>query len=1077
LTSGFIPKATSASTLGNSLIYDNGTNVGINTTSPTFKLETIVSAGVYNGAVSLQTDIGGGIGITGSTSGTNSRVGIFFRGNDTIGGAIAVARENPASDWRTYMAFYTNNSTGVNILSVQEKMRLSSDGNLLVGTTSSAGYLIQANGSIASTNSTVGQLLSVSGTRSIAIQSYSVDWNYLRSNGANFVLGTQDASNFYLRTNDVDRLTIASSGAATFSSSVTAGGIISSATEYRLNNQSYSRVATLDSGGGFGGGYNFNWSNGSPIHDSTGALVGYGYASDGSFRFYTNSSQTANTAASERMRLTSAGNLGLGTTSPATKLEISQSTDNTDGPTLRISNNANTLSNGQLIGAIDFYNGDDSGTGNAVGAYIRSYMSDGVLPTSSQYLSFATGGTTERMRITSTGNLGLGVTPSAWDTLWTAQQFGQAGSLFAYKSGSNYTVLSNNSYAVGGGYQSGDARYINTGLSTAYIQNNSGQHLWMIAPSGTAGLAISFTQAMTLDASGRLAVGNTSPNARISASSSGRIIEAIYTAASNGNALRIDQQYAGGSNFTDFSLIYVINKGSNPYLTFNNGTSDIFSIANSGAATFSSSVSATSFAAASSGTEQAILGGGYLQFYNAAASNKWIKLTDDSSTVNAIGFSKSGSVATTWFPSGNVGIGVANPITPLDVNGAIATAAPLISHQSSRGIFEYNANKVAIRAYGSTAGSGFLAFNVGGGAGSPDSEAMRITSTGLVGIGTTSPNAIIDAYTIQGGSRIAASHGTGGTYPKVSGISFGATSTSLSVSNNGGTTTFIGGAGMYANNTAASNNPTELIFWTTAAGSPTERLRITSEGNVGIGTTTIRNNGAGQTAMQITGTSFPLLSLNGTSNSVGVNTGINSVGGYIGTYTNHAFTFTTSDTERMRITSGGSVLIGTTSDSGYKLDVVGQGRFSGTSSILWLENTTATTGKTWRFSSSSNGNLFITQNGVVDALTFTVGTGAGTFASSVTATSFFESSDKTIKTLITDNYLVKGIESITAKLYTKHGKEELGYFAQDVQGILPSAVSKSSDGLLNLSYREVLVAKVQSLEQRVKELETQLNLG
>jgi hypothetical protein len=70
-----------------------------------------------------------------------------------------------------------------------------------------------------------------------------------------------------------------------------------------------------------------------------------------------------------------------------------------------------------------------------------------------------------------------------------------------------------------------------------------------------------------------------------------------------------------------------------------------------------------------------------------------------------------------------------------------------------------------------------------------------------------------------------------------------------------------------------------------------------------------------------------------------------------------------------------------------------------------------------------------------------------------------------------------------AKLYTKNGKEELGYFAQDVQGILPSAVTKGTNGLLNLSYREILVAKVQrteteidKLKSRVLELETQLNL-
>jgi hypothetical protein len=102
--------------------------------------------------------------------------------------------------------------------------------------------------------------------------------------------------------------------------------------------------------------------------------------------------------------------------------------------------------------------------------------------------------------------------------------------------------------------------------------------------------------------------------------------------------------------------------------------------------------------------------------------------------------------------------------------------------------------------------------------------------------------------------------------------------------------------------------------------------------------------------------------------------------------------------------------------------------------------------------------------------------GAATFASSVTATSFFESSDKTIKTLIEDNYQTKGIESVTAKLYLKNGVEELGYFAQDLQGILPSAVTTGENGLLNLSYREVHTAKIARLEKRVEELEAQLNL-
>jgi hypothetical protein len=93
----------------------------------------------------------------------------------------------------------------------------------------------------------------------------------------------------------------------------------------------------------------------------------------------------------------------------------------------------------------------------------------------------------------------------------------------------------------------------------------------------------------------------------------------------------------------------------------------------------------------------------------------------------------------------------------------------------------------------------------------------------------------------------------------------------------------------------------------------------------------------------------------------------------------------------------------------------------------------------------------------------------------VTASSFFESSDMRIKELIEDNYKADGIESITARLYNKNGKIEVGYYAQDVQGILPSAVSVKEDGYLNLSYREVHTAKIAYLENKIKQLEEKLN--
>ena len=94
--------------------------------------------------------------------------------------------------------------------------------------------------------------------------------------------------------------------------------------------------------------------------------------------------------------------------------------------------------------------------------------------------------------------------------------------------------------------------------------------------------------------------------------------------------------------------------------------------------------------------------------------------------------------------------------------------------------------------------------------------------------------------------------------------------------------------------------------------------------------------------------------------------------------------------------------------------------------------------------------------------------------SSITATSFFESSDSRIKKLIENNLDYQSIANVTAKYYEKNGKQELGYFAQDFETLLPSAVSKNEDGYLNLSYREVHTAKIAYLEKRIEELEQQL---
>jgi hypothetical protein len=189
----------------------------------------------------------------------------------------------------------------------------------------------------------------------------------------------------------------------------------------------------------------------------------------------------------------------------------------------------------------------------------------------------------------------------------------------------------------------------------------------------------------------------------------------------------------------------------------------------------------------------------------------------------------------------------------------------------------------------------------------------------------------------------------------------------------------------------------------------------------------------------------------------------------------------------MTLTSGRNVGIGTSSPDTWatklviynnQLTVTGGG-YDGTfaDSIFFGGNSEGTNYRN-KISNSLSSNAanqkmkFSVASGAttwVDALTLT-GTGAATFSSTCTATGFFESSDSRLKTLIQDNYQTKGIASITPKLYTKNGKVELGYYAQDFVGILDSAVSKGSDDMLSLSYREVLVAKVYALEQEIKEL-------
>ena len=262
---------------------------------------------------------------------------------------------------------------------------------------------------------------------------------------------------------------------------------------------------TLTLSGSSGGGGDVSQIDflriGSNVTSSIKAIRDGGNTS-GALTFYT----AVSGSNTERMRLDSSGNLGLGVT-PSAKLDVA----NASGRAARVggfqfSGTTSSADGGNnLLGSGIYWNGSNLTATQTTGAVLQ--LGNGVIQF--QTLSGLTAGNTysfaPQLSLDSSGNLGLGVTPSAWGT---AKAFQIGGSGFALSS--NGAGSGDGSLIWNGYYNGTNWIYSYTGgVATRYRQNESG-HAWFTAASGTAGNAIPFTQAMTLDAGGNLLVGGTS---------------------------------------------------------------------------------------------------------------------------------------------------------------------------------------------------------------------------------------------------------------------------------------------------------------------------------------------------------------------------------------------------------------------------------------------------------------------------------------------------------------------------------------------------------------------------------------